>query len=137
MYITSSLALKLKQKGCSTMKIIFKLSLLISMIIILSNGKDSSKLHTHCLFLDLNCKRPGVSSDGNFRSCLIRRSGYGWLFPFPVGGNGNNLIYPLLSTVLSTWTEPETFLDKVTWWHFHRTSKEVIWPKKFWITCMG
>ena len=108
MYLTSSLALKLKQKGCSTMKIIFKLSLLISMIIILSNGKDSSKLHTHCLFLDLNCKRPSISSDGNFRSCLIRRSGYGQLFPFTVGGNGNNPIYLLLSTVLSTWTEPET-----------------------------
>ena len=53
-------------------------------------------------------KRPGVTSDGNFSSYLIRRSGYGWLFPFPVGGNGNNPIYPLLSTVLSTWTEPET-----------------------------
>ena len=67
------------------------------------------ELQTHCLFLDLNCKRPGVSSDGNFRSCLIRRSGYGWLFLFPVGGNGNNPIYSLLSTVLSTWTEPETY----------------------------
>ena len=22
-------------------------------------------------------------------------------------------------------------LDKVTWWHFQSTSKEVIWPKKF------
>ena len=22
------------------------------------------------------------------------------------------------------------FLDKVTWWHFQSTSKEVIWPKK-------
>ena len=39
--------------------------------------------------------------------------GHAWLgevdiFPFPVGGNGNNPIYPLLSTVLSTLTEPET-----------------------------
>ena len=23
------------------------------------------------------------------------------------------------------------FLDKVSWWHFQSTSKEVIWPKKF------
>ena len=22
-------------------------------------------------------------------------------------------------------------LDKITWWHFQITSKEVIWPKKF------
>ena len=43
-------------------------------------------------------KTPGVASHGNFSSHLIRRSGYGWLFPFPVGGNGNNAIYPLLST---------------------------------------
>ena len=26
-------------------------------------------------------KRPVVASDGNFSSCLIRRSGYSWLFP--------------------------------------------------------
>ena len=50
-------------------------------------------------------KRPGITSDGNFNSFLIRRSGYGWLLPFPMGGNGNNPIYPLLSDVLSTWTE--------------------------------
>jgi len=31
----------------------------------------------------------------------------------------------------STWTEPETFLDKVTWWHFQSTSKEVFGPNKF------
>ena len=35
----------------------------------------------HCLDLDLNGKRPGVDSDGNFSSYLIRRSRYGWLFP--------------------------------------------------------
>ena len=40
-------------------------------------------------------KRPDVTSDGNFSSYLIKRSGYGWLYPFPVGGNGNNPIYPL------------------------------------------
>ena len=32
---------------------------------------------THCLDLNLNGKRPGVASDGNFSSYLIRRSGYG------------------------------------------------------------
>ena len=48
-------------------------------------------------------KLPGVTSDGNFSSCLIRRSEYTWLFPFPVGGNGNYSIYPLLSTVLTRY----------------------------------
>ena len=44
----------------------------------------------------------------------------------------DNPIYPPpLSAVLSTWTEPETCLDKVTWWHFQSTSKEVIWSKTF------
>ena len=43
-------------------------------------------------------KRPSVTSDGNFSSYLIKRSGYGQLFPFPVGGNGNNTIYPHLFT---------------------------------------
>ena len=66
------------------------------------------KYLAHCLDLNLNGKRPGVASDGNFSSYLTRWSGYGWLFLFPVGGNGNNQIYPLLSTVLSTWTELET-----------------------------
>ena len=32
---------------------------------------------SHCLDLDLNGKRPGVASGGNFISYLIRRSGYG------------------------------------------------------------
>ena len=54
-------------------------------------------------------KDVGVASGGNFSSYLIRRSEYGWLFPFPVGGNENNAIYPLLSTWISTWTEPETY----------------------------
>ena len=48
----------------------------------------------------MNVKWPGVASDGNFSSYFIRRSGCGWLFPFCVGGNGNNTIYPLLSAVL-------------------------------------
>ena len=29
---------------------------------------------SHCLDLDLNGKRPGVTSDSNFTSCLIVRS---------------------------------------------------------------
>ena len=69
---------------------------------------DIKSIKSHCLYLDLNGKRPGMTSDVNFSSYLIGRSGYGWLFPFPVGGNGNDPIYPLLSTVLFTWTEPET-----------------------------
>mgnify|MGYP006975920422 CR=1 FL=1 len=64
---------------------------------------------SHCFYWILNGKRPGIESDGNFSSYLIRRSEYGWLFPFPVGGNGNNPIYPLLSAFLSTSTEPETY----------------------------
>ena len=63
---------------------------------------------SHCSDLNLNDKRPGVASDGNFSSFLIRRSVYDWLFLFPVGRNGNNPIYPLLSAFLSTWTVPET-----------------------------
>ena len=30
--------------------------------------------HAHCLDLNLNCKRPGVTTDGNFSSYLIGRS---------------------------------------------------------------
>ena len=29
---------------------------------------------------------------------------------------------------------PRHILVKVTWWHLHSTSKEVIWPKIFLIT---
>ena len=32
---------------------------------------------SHCLDLNLNGKRPGVASDDNFSSYLIRKSGYG------------------------------------------------------------
>jgi hypothetical protein len=28
----------------------------------------------------------------------------------------NNPIHPLLSAVLSTWTEPKTFLEEITFW---------------------
>ena len=62
-----------------------------------SQGAESPKSkHTAWIWIWMT-KRPGVTSDGNC-SCLIRKSGYGLLFPFPVGGNGNNTIYPLLST---------------------------------------
>ena len=54
-------------------------------------------------------KRPGVDSDGDFSSYLIGRSWYNHFPSFSMDGNGNNPIYPLLSAVLSTWTEPETF----------------------------
>ena len=43
-------------------------------------------------------KRPGVASDGNFSSYLISRSWYNHFRSFSMGGNGNNTIYPLLST---------------------------------------
>ena len=45
----------------------------------ISNSKirKSQQGTTHCLDLNLNGKRPGVASDGNFSSNLIRRSGYG------------------------------------------------------------
>ena len=41
-----------------------------------------------------------------------------------------NPIYPFLSAVLALGRSLRHFLDKVTWWHFQSTSKEVIWPKK-------
>ena len=43
-------------------------------------------------------KRPGITSDGNFSSYLIGRSWYKHFQSFSMGGNGNNTIYPLLST---------------------------------------
>ena len=46
-----------------------------------------------------------------------------------------NPIHPLWSAGLG-WSVRH-FLDKVTWWHFQSTLKEVIWPQIFWITCMG
>ena len=42
-----------------------------------------------------------------------------------------NPIYPLLSAVLALGQSLRHFLDKVTWWHFQSTSKEVIWTKNF------
>ena len=41
-----------------------------------------------------------------------------------------NPIYPLLSAVLAIGQILIHFLDKVTWWPFQSTSKEVIWLKK-------
>merc|ERR1711940_254468 len=54
--------------------------------------------------------------------------GLGW--PCPVSAALKNPIYPLLSSVLALGQSLRHFLDKVTWWHFQSTSKEVIWPKK-------
>ena len=48
---------------------------------------------THCLDLDLNDKRPGITSDSNFSSHLIDRSHF---WSFYMGGNGNDTIHPLL-----------------------------------------
>ena len=69
-------------------------------------------------------KRPGVTSDGNFRSCLIRRSGYGWLFPFPVGGNGNNTIY------LSTFIHLNNHLDGARGTLWIKLMKDYSLPQK-------
>ena len=65
-------------------------------------------------------KRPDVDSDGDFSSDLIGRSWYNHFRSFSMGGNGNNPIYPLLSAVLSTWTEPETYFG---WNHLVALSK--------------
>ena len=92
------------------------------------------RISSHCLDLDLNDKRPGVSSDGNFSSYLIRRSGYCWLFPFPVGGNGNNPIYPQFKHMDGAW---DMFWIKSLDGTFKALQKKYFGPKKFWITYMG
>ena len=43
-------------------------------------------------------------------------------------------IYSLLSTVISTWKDPLTFLDKIPKWHCFRTSRHLT-PKKIQISC--
>ena len=59
---------------------------------------------------------------------LCIRTLFSWIIPFPVRGNGNNHIYPLLSTRVNTWTELEAFNEyKVL---FFATSNEVIWSQK-------
>ena len=45
-----------------------------------------------------------------------------------MGGNGNNTIYP---PKYAHGRSLRHILDKITKWHFLRTSNEVIWPKKF------
>ena len=45
-----------------------------------------------------------------------------------MGGNGNNTIYP---PKYAHGRSLRQILDKITKWHFLRTSNEVIWPKKF------
>ena len=53
--------------------------------------------HTACIWFWM-VKDVGVASDGNFSSYLIGRSWYNHFLSFSMGGNGNNTIYPLLST---------------------------------------
>ena len=45
-----------------------------------------------------------------------------------MGGNGNNTIYP---PKYAHGRSLRQILDKITKWHFLRTSNEVIWPKIF------
>jgi hypothetical protein len=45
-----------------------------------------------------------------------------------MGGNGNNTIYP---PKYAHGRSLRQILDKITKWHFLRTSNEVIWPKNF------
>jgi hypothetical protein len=56
-------------------------------IMVLSTLCDVKKLHT-AWDLDLNGKRPGITSDGNFSSYLIVRSWYNHFWSFSMGGNG-------------------------------------------------
>jgi len=79
---------------CNPIHIYFDL---VGYQVYLGYSKAIKSSHTAWIWIWMT-KRPGVTSDGNFSSCLIRRSEYVWLFPFPVGGNGNDTIYPLLST---------------------------------------
>ena len=50
-------------------------------------------------------KRPGATSDNDFIFKKINENIKEK--KNPMDGNGNNPIYPLLSTWISTWTEPE------------------------------
>ena len=45
----------------------------------------------------------------------------------------NNPIYPLLSTEISTWTEPEALYEKKNNGLLFTTSNEYIWPEFFFI----
>ena len=75
-----------------------------------------------------------VSSDNQLISYLIRRSGHGWLFPFPLSWNGNNPIYPFLSTCW-IWNNLEGAMPIALYeYKVHKgliftTSNEVIWLK--------
>ena len=69
-------------------------------------------------------KRPGATSDNGFVfRKKNREEGKKSAIRF-----GNNSNYPLLSTCISTWTEPDNILDKFT---IHSTSYKLIWPKMF------
>ena len=62
---------------------------------------------SHCLDLDLNGKRPGVTSDGNFSSYLIGRSWYNHFWSFSMGGNGGlhlqGMAQGIFYNVAATW----------------------------------
>ena len=51
-----------------------------------------------------------------------------------MGGNGNNAIDP---PKYAHGRSLRHILDKITKWHFLRTSNEVIWPKNFWNSMHG
>jgi len=76
-------------------------------------------------------KDVGAASDGNPSSYLIGRSWYNHFQSFSMGINGNNTIYPLYPPKYAHGRSLRHILDKITKWHFLRTSNEVIWPKKF------
>ena len=69
-------------------------------------GNIGMLFHTARIWIWMT-KRPGVASYGNFNSYLIGRSWYNHFWSFSRGRNVNNIIYPFLSTWITTWTEPE------------------------------
>ena len=84
---------------------------------------------THTAYIWLwKAKDVGIASDGNFSSYLIGRTWYNHFRSFSMGGNGNNTIYP---PKYAHGRSLRQILDKITKWHFLRTSNEVIWPKIF------
>ena len=89
--------------------------------------KAAFPFHTAYIWL-WKAKDMGVASDGNFSSYLIGRTWYNHFRSFSMGGNGNNTIYP---PKYAHGRSLRQILDKITKWHFLRTSNEVIWPKIF------
>ena len=87
--VVSLLALFGKSNGSSNDRI---LSVQLSFC---CNSKK--KGHTACFWFWM-AKDVGIASDGKFSAYLISRSWYNHFRSFSMGGNGNNTIYPLLST---------------------------------------